>query len=806
MQAENIQKTDKKAMYSIGEYQGVKKWCFAIVLNRACDNYEDNPRLFYESLLVFERTNRKDWFDEETRQKINEAVQNGTVKKRLTDLRNYFSHYYHSDIPVSFAPDDPVKKIIDKSYEKAKEEVIKHLKKETDIEFPGLFDSSGRITSAGVVFLSSFFVERRVLSRLMGYVRGFKKSEGEYKITRKIFSKYCLRDSYSIHAPDPKAVLFRDILGYLSRVPSKYYPTYLSRIPQGRPGEIRGNEKKYSERKTDKFISFALKYLEEFVLTALKGYVVFIARMEVVREEAKQDEDKGEQYKPYPNQGRIKVIFDSNRKELPYYINHNTVILRIQKTGGTTHSCKIGVNDLKYLVLLCLQGKTDKAKDAIYNYLYAMQDPAEVVKTGTEGKLFQGLPEFILKGSGITDEDKEKEKVARLKYIREKWTKKRQESYETELHRKGRDILRYINWHCERTLEVDKYNQLLTFLVNKDFAGFGVQLNELKRREKISEDVLKPLKGFSSLNELHIKVCDLVLAELEHLERSNPEKLAEYIGLVPEKTDKEPPSYKDKVKAFIEQPMIYKGYLRDTFFQQDRKTFAKLVEETLLQKFRYPDVPLGKEYYHVLALDRFHKDNSILYETLAQDRLCTIMARVCLLQVNKNLAQKAEEIEWRKENGKDIILLKLHRPDSPQETFTICFKVNDFTKLYVMDDPKFLAGLMKYFFPQEKSIEYHRLYSDGINHYTELQRQGITAILAMEEKIIRDRKIPTSQKWIGFRLILENTNYTKDEKESLGRVRNALLHYNLDFMINQFRTFSRIVKTEGFDRDWNIKV
>jgi len=347
------------------------------------------------------------------------------------------------------------------------------------------------------------------------------------------------------------------------------------------------------------------------------------------------------------------------------------------------------------------------------------------------------------------------------------------------------------------------------FLVNKEFDGLSAQLNELKRTERISKGILEGLKSFKTINELHERVCNLVLAELSDLEQNNQSQLAEYIGVVPQKTDKKPPSYEEKVKAYIEQPMIYKGFLRDSFFKEMGKTFAKLVEETILDRFGHPDVSLGKEYYHVEALDRFHKDNSVLYETLALDRLCSMMARGCYEHINENLRRDGQEIAWKEEDGKEFIYLSITYNDGSkreQDRFTIRFDRKHYTKLYVMDDTHFLAGLMKYFFPKEKIIDYYRLYSDGINQYTELQRQGISAILALEQKTIDEKKMPTTQKWIGFKSILANINCLENEKKSLKRVRNALLHYNLKFTIEEFRTFSRILKNEGFTKDWNIKV
>ena len=61
------EKTYKKmGLYSIDKYQGSKKWCFAIVLNKATTNLDENPNLFEKTLTKYEQIRKKDWFDEET--------------------------------------------------------------------------------------------------------------------------------------------------------------------------------------------------------------------------------------------------------------------------------------------------------------------------------------------------------------------------------------------------------------------------------------------------------------------------------------------------------------------------------------------------------------------------------------------------------------------------------------------------------------------------------------------------------------------------------------------------------------------
>ncbi|MBN2131903.1 MAG: hypothetical protein JW741_20550 [Sedimentisphaerales bacterium] len=784
----------EQGLYSIDRYQGAGKWCFAIGANRAWDNYNERPKLFSESLLRYEKATRRDWFDEETRGLIKKS----DVRQRLRKIRCYFSHYCHDNTCLGFDPDDDLRKIMEKAYERAIFEQRKHLSTETDIETPALFEPHGRITAAGVVFFCSFFVERRILNRLMGRIPGFKKTEGEYGATRQMFSKYCLRDSYSIRASDSNAVLFRDILGYLSRAPSQYY----------RHNKDQCDKDGHPERKKDKFINLALRYLESFVPARLRNHTLSVGRKEVVRMETNAVAEGEGEYRPYPPKAKVKVVFTEDDPERPYYITHNTVILQTAKKEEDIHHCKVGVNELKYLVLLCLQGKAEKAVAGIEGYVRRIQgrfaDHTNKVARDDDERLVRGLPEFVRVASGIETPDEVRELKSRLDHIRKKWQTKKAESAEAQLHRKARDVLRHINWESQRPLGIEQYNRLLELLVNRDLESFAAEMKELKRRGLISEELLKSVEGIRNLNTLHVKVCNLVLTRLEHLVENDPEELKRHIGIVP-REEKEGPSYEEKVRAFVQQPMMYRGFLRNSFFKGSGKSFAKLVEEELHKK-GCPDVPLGTDYYLVRDLERderknrFHNDNAALYETLALDRLCVLMARDCLVRLNRNLEKHATRISWEATDAGDTICLELPRRDRDHESFRLSFGVRDYPKLYVMDDPVFLCGLMKHFFPDNQAIQYHELYSEGINKYTAMQAEGIAATLKLEEKTIKEKnmQIPATG-YIRFCEIVSQSDFAPGEKRVLKNVRNGLLHYHLEFEPTEWAEFREIMKREGFD-------
>lgn len=803
MQIENIEKMSKKEMYSIDQYQGGKKWCFAIVLNKAQTNFKENPNLLEQTLIRFEKRKEQDWFDEETKKLIYEKEGENKIKReiqksageKLNNLRNYFSHYFHNPSCLIFTKNDPLRIIMEKAYEKVLYEKVKNQQEDISIEFPELFEENGKITSAGMVFFVSFFIERRFLNRLMGYVQGFRKTEGEYKITREIFSKYCLKDSYSVKTPDHDAVMFRDILGYLSRVPTESYQRI--RQPQTR------NEGQLSERKTDKFIVFALNYLEDYGLKGLRNYPeCFFARSRIKQEQVNVENKDDKKHKPHKGKKRLEIHFDNNKID-PFYISHNNVILKIQKKGGQANVLRVGIYELKYLVLLSLWGKAREAVERIDNYLHDLQRKLPYIEKKNNQeiqKCIGFLPRFVRSRLGLLNIDDNEKVKARLDYIKAKWTEKKEKSKVLEIHRKGRDILRYINERCVRHLNTDEYNHILELLVNKDLAGFYRELEELKKTGRIDKNILRNLLGQESLNALHIKVCDSVLEELRSLEM---EKLKEYIGLIP-KEEKEV-SFKEKINRILSQPVIHKGFLREQFFKEDKKSFAKLVEETMKEMVEGGDIPLGTEHYQIPSLEKFHHENQKLYETLAMDRLCLMMARQYYLSLNKKLTQKAQRIEWKKKNGTEVIIFALENPNQPGQSCSIKFSIWDYTKLYVTDEPEFLLKLFYYFFSKEKKeIEYHKLYTEGLNKYTNIQKEGIEAILELEKKIIKRKNLVTSKSYIEFREIMDKSGYNKNEQDSLKLVRNAFLHYNLDFEKEHLKSFYSLMKREGIEKKWSL--
>lgn len=802
------EKTDKEiGLYSIDKYKGKKKWCFAIVLNKAQTNLMENQNIFEQTLTKYERIRKQDWYDKETKKIIYEKEDEYKVKEKiknsageiLKNLRNYFSHHFHKQDLLIFSKDDKVRIVMERAYERSKYEKKKNLQEDISIEFPDLFEKEGKITTAGVLFFVSFFVERRFLNRLMGYVEGFKKTEGEYNITREVFATYCLRDSYSVQAQDKDAVMFRDIMGYLSRVPTESFQRI--KKPQ------KQNESRLSERKTDKFISFALNYLEDYGFKDLKNYTAFFARSRIKKENEGVEITDEKKYQSHRMKAKVEIHFDEI-KESPFYIKRNNVILKIHKKDGRAHILRMGIYELKYLALLCLSDKANESVEKIDDYLNDLHNQLpnieRIKKEDIKEEQIRFLPGFVRSRLGLLQIEDERKIRARLDYVKAKWLEKKEKSKELELHRKGRDILRYINERCEKPLTIEKYNHILELLVIKDMKGFYDVIEELRKTGRLNKSITQALHGQRNLNDLHIKACDLVLDELGSLEK---EELKKYIGLTP-KEEKEM-SFKEKLDRIIEQPVINKGFLREQFFRENKKSFARLVEEALKEKAGGLDVPLGTEYYNIPSLDRFYKDNKKLYETMAIDRLCLMMAKQYYLSLNKKLVSKAQNIEWNKENGKDTIIFTFKIHHKQEQSISIRFSPKDYAKLYVIDEPEFLAKLCYYFYPKETEIDYHKLYSQGINKYTNLQKEGVEAILELERKIIERKKIRPLKNYLSFKEIkeiMDKNIYNKDEQEALGRVRNSLLHYQINFEKRDLKRFYEIMKRECIEKRWSLAI
>jgi hypothetical protein len=443
MQLENIKDSAKKGIYSIDQYEGAKKWCFGLVLNRALDNInpqnkEDakdfkNKDLLYKSVLRFEGIRKQSWFDGNTKNKITPKVVIDNTEKAaalLVNLRNYFSHCYHTDTCLYFPDESPNKQnrqIMEDAYERAKAELASkktgqeeekdkdgNVKKYSysEIPWPPLFDERYKITSAGVVFFASFFTERSQISRLMGSIEGLKRSDDKFNMTRRAISFYSLPDSFAESVAGYKqeeggvsrtikqeGKMFRDILGYLRRIPSETYKIYHSQEnrQESQDQEKPKDENEPVERKTDKFAIFAMQYLEHFEEVNFARYRINMEQRKYEMFFSQNELDGLIAEKGAPEQEKDKKFEDYKY----YYVEKNAIL-------KTDKGCiRIGINELKYFVLLSLDGQGGKAKGQIDSFISKFTK-ANLVNASLIKSNRKDIPPFILKSSGIDPDDEQK--------------------------------------------------------------------------------------------------------------------------------------------------------------------------------------------------------------------------------------------------------------------------------------------------------------------------------------------------------------------------------------------------------------
>jgi hypothetical protein len=135
--------------------------------------------------------------------------------EKLFALRNWHSHYCHSDAELYFnAKDKDGKPCLNEPgnflYERltnAAEKIIgidddlrRYYKAEQGKSF-NFFDENLRITEEGRLFFLQFYLTRGEMAECLNNIRGFKKTEGtQWGLKRKIFSLYSKRDGSSLLA------------------------------------------------------------------------------------------------------------------------------------------------------------------------------------------------------------------------------------------------------------------------------------------------------------------------------------------------------------------------------------------------------------------------------------------------------------------------------------------------------------------------------------------------------------------------------------------------------------------------------
>ena len=111
---------------------------------------------------------------------------------KFVDLRNYFSHYIHTDQVLELSGGE--KNYIERYYQISMDATSS---RDTAIN---LFQGN-RLTDGGVLFLLCMFLKKSQANKLIGSISGFKRNDPVGQPRRNLFTYYSVREGYKV-VPD----------------------------------------------------------------------------------------------------------------------------------------------------------------------------------------------------------------------------------------------------------------------------------------------------------------------------------------------------------------------------------------------------------------------------------------------------------------------------------------------------------------------------------------------------------------------------------------------------------------------------
>ena len=258
------------------------------------------------------------------------------ILTRLSNLRNYYSHVYHSEKVLEFGNDE--RDLINKFFNNAAANV------KSDFGDIQLFNDE-IITKDGVVWFLSLFLYNYEAQQCYYNIHGLKRNDDKYKPKRNLFSFYSQEYKTEELKTDKEFLHFHKIIQYLNRNPFS-------------------NPEEDGFRKTNKFIHFAVKYLDDFNI--LPG-ITFLKKKDAVYE-----------------------------NEYQYLINRNNIFFEWQDKFNYSHIDKdkirkpkklkgiIGYQSLVYLIYAVLIKDNNITLDEIRKYFQEYITILDNAKDGNE--------------------------------------------------------------------------------------------------------------------------------------------------------------------------------------------------------------------------------------------------------------------------------------------------------------------------------------------------------------------------------------------------------------------------------------
>lgn len=872
--------------HSIDNFKGEKKSKFTVALNIAYDNCSTDGKCDIRKVerLLREAQHSKGGISDS---QITAVLPD--ICTRLKNVRNYFSHYYHQEQPLYFDTNDPaktstkqflyfdandpVKVFLEDAFNKAVENLRgKIISNEYQLIVPPLFvknQNNYTITAPGVIFLASFFCHRSYAYRMISGISGFKRADKkvfndgqkiDYGFTRKLLSFYSLRDSYCVNTVENKELAaFRDILGYLSRVPEEAIKWliekgkltkdeakqfYLTEQNDEQQAEQKTEVIRYSLRKTDKFLLFAVRFIEDW---AEQGNI----KVEFARYEKNPMDAEGKKQDEKEKRVVRFVSEEPAAKNWPYYIRNEHAVIRITPNGKSAVSARISENELKYLVLAILDNKGTDAIKNISDHIFNMKNWVSYKSYGAGAVKY--IPAFVIKDKTGSNTVTKTEIDKRVKYINDEIDKviadiqKEQEKQKDEQKKpvenrtwlvyKGKKIaiiLKYVNDCIEvykNRLSVKEYNELRGYLQELNFKSFYNKLAEYQHSGRLPNRFVESINKINGLSELCVEVCGRQKKKLAEMAVKGGVELQQYIGLAPKEGNPKESVYSAKAEKFIKLWLsIPENFLRRKFYDkycqhQDCKNNGSDAPENtnVLQRKYFIDIikekgfkPIHKEKYYLLEenpKDYERPDGKVirqLCDVYCKDSLCMAMAK---WYYTNRLKAFENIIKWQTGDDNQQQGYAGHWLEyQATEKIKIHFKLADFTRLDIIEKPEMLKNICEQWETEllkaikNGKLNWYDFKKNGFENYRKWQGGVVADIFWFEDSLKINDTQWQGQSHIPFNLEKEHPQWCNildeavkqsqiatGDKDALSRVRNDCFHENFLANTEQRKIFETLI-------------
>ncbi|MCD4792546.1 MAG: hypothetical protein K8R54_04880 [Bacteroidales bacterium] len=301
----------------------------------------------------------------------NERKQYNQLLFLLLRVRDYHSHYYHSDTGL-YVYNKFTKQYLEKKCELAKQAYPGTEENYRDFV---IFDDNDKLTDQGINFFLGFFLTKGMMNLFSDNRERLKnrgiKTEGaeikDFNYHRHICKFYSLKDSHAIHNAflpknkfqeiNPKEFLDLQITNYLETLPSVLY------------NELSEEEKeRTSERRENKFMQTAATWLMLHKSDDNIKWRVWSPEQE--KTEIKKNKDKTHGKIPLHRMEYIKKYANTLTGDERIRIKEKNVEIQVKTEDNKYAYVRLSLTELMAWVYLTFKGNYDDALDKIKDFVH----------------------------------------------------------------------------------------------------------------------------------------------------------------------------------------------------------------------------------------------------------------------------------------------------------------------------------------------------------------------------------------------------------------------------------------------------